>query len=139
MISQARDEILAVFRTAWLASDTSKELPVKYPDVRFTPPKSGAWAAITVQHMDGGQASLANHSGVRAYENIGTVTVQIFTESGNGQVLSDELVQLVVDSYRGTRTSSGVIFHKVRPVEVGTSGTWYQVNVVANFEYTEVR
>lgn len=139
-LSQARDDMLSTLRTAWQADVSSKDLPVDWPDVPFTPPESGAWARVALRYTGGGQATLANHEGVRRYENLGTVIVQVFTPAGEGQVLSDYLANVIKDAYRGVRTTNGVVFRNVRgPFEVGTEGSWYQVNVMADFEYDEVR
>ena len=138
-ILQGRDEITGVFRTAWLADDDSKNLPVQYPDVRFDPPDDGAWARLTIQHTQGGETSLTNANGQRVYGHVGIVTVQVFTPSGEGQTLSDTLAMIVANAYRGTRTTGGAVFRNVRTIEVGQTGAWFQVNVTADFDYTEVR
>lgn len=139
-LGQARDEICAVFRTAWIAGPPSSTLPVLYPDVSQEIPASSAWARVTVAHNVGGQATLANESGQRRFRHVGIVTVQIFTPTGDGQVLSDQLITIVKDAFEGVTTTPGrVIFRRTRVNEVGQEGQWFQVNVLADFEYDEVK
>jgi hypothetical protein len=68
------------------------------------------------------------------------VTAQIFTEFGDGQVLADSLATVARDAFEGEVTSPGrVIFRNVRAVDVGPDGHWTQTNVLAEFEYDEVK
>ena len=54
--------------------------------------------------------------------------------------LSDQLATIVKDAFEGVATSPGrVLFRNVRYNEVGQDGQWFQQNVLADFEYDEVR
>ena len=140
-ITQARDEILGTFRTAWLADPISQDAPIFYwdrPDAE--PPSSGSWCRITVRHARGEQATLSGETGQREFEHGGLVTVQIFAESGEGGTESDQLAAIAKNSFEGVTTSPGrVLFRNVRFNEVGQDGQWFQINVLADFEYDEVR
>lgn len=139
-VTQARDEMLTTFRTAWTAGPPSSTLPVLYPDVSQEVPSSGAWARVTVKHSYGEQATLSGETGQRRFRHTGIVTVQIFTPTGDGQVLSDQLVAIAKGAFEGVTTSPGrVMFRNVRVNEVGQQGQWFQVNVLADFEYDEVK
>lgn len=139
-MGQARDEMLAKFRTAWLADDTSAELPILYADIAQEIPESGAWARIAVRHNIGGAATLGGEVGNRRFRHEGIVSVQVFTEHSDGLVLSDELTTIAKDAFEGEVTSPGrVIFRNVAINEVGLDGQWFQVNVLAEFEYDEIK
>lgn len=139
-ITQARDEILAKFLAAWIANETSAALPVIYGDVVGEVPASGSWARVTVRHNIGGAATLGGEVGNRRFRHEGIVTVQVFTEHGNGQVDSDVLATVAMDAFEGEVTSPGrVIFRNVRINEVGLDGQWFQVNVLAEFEYDVIK
>jgi hypothetical protein len=139
-LTQARDEILTVFRDAWLASSESNALPVLYPDTDDELPDSGAWARVSVRHGTGGQATLANHDGQRRYRHTGFVTVELYTPRGDGLVLNDQLSTIVKHAFEGVTTCPGqVIFRRVRVNEVGPDGQWFHTNVLVDFEYDEVR
>lgn len=139
-LTQARDEMLAVFRTAWLADSVSSSLPVLYPDTADDLPDSGAWARVTVTHGTGGQVTLAGDSGQRRYRHTGFITVELYTPRGDGLVLNDQLATIVKHAFEGVTTSPGhVTFYRVRVREVGSDGQWFHTNVLADFEYDEVR
>lgn len=133
---QARDEILATFQEAW----ASTGVPVLYADRAQDVPDDGAWARISVQHQDGNQATLSGAVGQRRFRHTGTVFVQVFTPFDDGMVQNDELVMIAKDAFEGTVTSpGGVIFRRVRINEVGQDGQWFQTNVLASFEYDQIR
>lgn len=152
-ITEARDDILGRFRTAWLADPLSAPIAVKWPDVaqgEFPPKTEDAdknvipWARITVLHNPGagGESAISGDGGVaarRRYTRLGTVTVNIFTARGDGRTLSDQLVIIAMRAFESQRTPNGVIFRNVRPTGVGKDGAYYQANVVCDFEYDEVR
>lgn len=142
-LAQAKNEIAGAFRDAWIADPLSADLPVLYLDVADAPPTSGAWARLTVRHGPGGQATLAGDAGTRHYRRTGFVTVQVFVERhdrAGAETTMDALVPIAVHAFEGITTSPGrVAFHRVRVNEVGVSGVWLQTNVLADFEYDEVR
>ena len=137
--TEARDEILGTFRTAWLASSASQDLPVIYPDSAADKPASGAYARVAVSHIDGRTATLAGATGYRRFRREGFVTVSIYTPIGGGLTLNDDLSTIVVNAFEGVMTTSGVIFRNVRAQEAGRDGSRFQTNVLADFEYDEVK
>ncbi len=139
-ITQARDEMLGTFLTAWLADSGSQNVPVLYADTSQELPDSGHWARVTIRHAFGEQATLCCDTGAHRYRHFGTVTVQLFTVTGDGLEVSDELALVAKNAFEGVTTSPGqVIFRRVRVNEVGQDGQWFQVNVLTDFEYDEVK
>lgn len=142
-LAAAKNEMAAAFRDAWLADPLSADLPVLYLDVADKPPTSGAWARFTVRHSLGGQATLAGDSGKRRYRHTGFVVVQVFVERhdrAGAETTMDALLSIAKAAFQGTRTTpGGVVFYRARVNEVGVSGVWLQNNVLADFEYDEVR
>lgn len=140
-ITQARNEIFGQFRTTWLADGASSGVPVMYPDLGDQqPPTTGAWVRINIKHLSGGQSSLAGAVGTRMFTHGGFITVQIFTVFGEGQTQADALTVIVKRAFEGVTTSPGrVMFRNVRVNEVGQDGQWFQTNVIADFEYDEVK
>jgi hypothetical protein len=143
--TQARDEILSLFKTAWDAGATG--VPVVYDDSPSDKPTSAelanenttAWARVTVRHSIGRQASLSGTQAVRRWEREGTLFIQIFTSYGTGLQTADSLAKVAVDALEGATTPGGVWFRDVSFREVGIDGPWYQTNVVATFQYDEVK
>ncbi len=142
----ARDEMLELFRAAWLGSPESASVLVIYPDTLADVPKGNdsnrnpiPWARVSVNHYTGTQASLSGDTGRRRWRRTGDVIVQIFTPFGTGLSLSDRLSMIALAAFEGQSTPSGVWFRGVRSEEIGQDGSWFQANVIAEFTYDEVR
>jgi Bacteriophage related domain of unknown function len=139
-LTQATDEILGLFRTAWEAGAPSQGLPVLYPDVAQDVPNTGAWARVTLLQTGGGQATLSGATGLRMFRYTGTVVVQVFTPTGEGQVLSQQLAHIVKNAYEGEATTPGDIwFRDARYGPSGQDGAWFRQDVLVDYEYEEVR
>ena len=133
---EAINEIQDIFKSAWDATGHA----AVYENVDGSQPSTTApWARVTVRHVSGGQASLANHVGVRRWYRLGIVTVQVFVPMGEGLSEAYTLSKIISDAYEGAATPSGVWFRNVRINEVGPDGEWYQFNVSADFTYDELR
>lgn len=138
-ISEARDEILTFFKTAWDAGGSSNGLPVIYDDTKQdVPSDASAWARVSVRHTAFNQATLQGET-TKRWERTGFVFVQLFTKYGNGLSLSDPLSIICLNAFEGKKTSNGVWFRNVRSNEIGQSGDWHQTNVIAEFIYDEIK
>lgn len=138
-ITSARDEILTLFRTTWLAAADSTNVPLLWDNRAQDIPTSGSFARVSVRHADGAQATLSGETGLQSHRLEGTVFVQVFTPTGDGLTTSDKLVEVAMSAFQGKRTAGGVWFRRVRAAEIGPDGAFFQVNVLADFEYDEVR
>ena len=143
--SEANDKIQKTFFDVWQPRVVIYESAEgsKPDDVTLT------WARPTVQHFTGNQDSLIgglvgdigepDRPNVRRYRRGGVFTAQIFVPIGKGLVEGYELSNLVSDAFEGTSTPSDVWFRNVRLREIGPDGEWFQTNVLADFEYTEIK
>lgn len=114
--------------------DNSDEQP---PDGTNPPP---TWARVTVRHVTSGQAALSDQSGKRRYTRRGLVTIQLFVPFSEGGLASaDTIASSLQGAFLGVSTPNGVWFRNVRTNEVGVDGPWFQMNVLADFQYDEVR
>jgi hypothetical protein len=145
-IEQSRDEIHTLFKTAWDAGVETTGKEITYWDAKKIVPVTNdddsnpdTWARILIQHVLANQASLANRSGQRKYRRSGLVTVQVFTPLGTGLSIADKVYKIVIDAFEGQATPGNVWFRNVRLNEVGPSGSWFQANVIADFEYDEIK
>lgn len=133
---QARDEMFDVFKAAW---DTTG-YPVHFEDVRKQRSKDEEpWAVVTLQHASGFQSTLSGAEGTRTFARLGFITVQIFTPNGKGLQEAYDLAKVVSDAFEGISTPGGVWFRNVRLNEVGRDGEFFQLNVVIEFRYDEVK
>lgn len=143
--TEARDDILTLFKNAWEGNLSSASFPIAYQNQPFTPPKTkdsngdpNSWCRITVIHATGQQISLRGPSGQRFQRN-GTVFIQIFTPFGIGTTLVDILANIASKAFEGKATPNGVWFRNTRVNEIGQDGDWFQTNVLTDFEYDEIR
>lgn len=139
-VTQARDDIISLFKTYWDANTAS--ITVTVPEVRYggteevsEPPSDSPWARITVLHALGEQSSFGS-TGNRNFDHSGIVTIQLFVPTkDNGFVTMDQLIKVAVDSLEGKCTDNGVWIRNVRINEQGPDRAWFNVNVLADFEY----
>lgn len=137
----AQEEILERFKALW--DPTSH--PVEYENVaqisgQTIPPTTDTpWARVQVRHAEGAQFTLGASSANRRYNRTGTLTVQIFTTIGKGAVLGLQLAELIVAGFEPHSTTSGISFFNVRTAEIGSDGSWFQVQAIAEFEYVSTR
>lgn len=139
--NEGRDGCLKPFKDAWDLTG----FPAVYPDVAKTPsdtgdtPSTNVWARATIRHADGFQSSLTGPlEGKKRHTNIGTVIIQVFGAQGDGSTAAYDAAQTVATAYRKA-PSGPVWFRRVRINEIGTSGTYNQINVSADFSYDDVR
>ncbi len=63
----------------------------------------------------------------------------MFATAGEGLELAYSLAETVVSAFEGTTTERGVEFRNTRLNEIGPDGDWFQINVLADFTYDEVK
>lgn len=131
---EARDYINKVFKDVWPLA-----YPVRWTDVPGdTPTGNTVWARVIIRHADGRQSSLADDTGQKRWLREGTVFIQVFAPVGDGSAAGYDAAQLVVNAYQAAKHCN-VWFRNVRMNEVGNSGSFEQINVLATFSYDDVR
>ena len=135
--NKAVDSIQKLFKEAWKAGGSLGE--VVYENVPS--PKLGEiYARFFIRHFTGGQSTLSGELGRRQFTRSGVITVQVFVPFGkDGLSEGYRIGRLVAEAYEGESTDDGVWFRNVRINEVGPSDKWFQINVLADFQYDEVR
>lgn len=131
---QASDLIHTIFSQEW----TSTGLKLFYQNVEDDRDTTrDAFASIDIVHGVGFQATLGG-VGRRSFRRSGVVTIRIYTQAGKGLQESRELAKVAVDAFEG-RSIEGIWFRNVRMIEIGREGSFFQTNVLAEFEYDEVK
>lgn len=132
----AVDEIFDLFAAAW----NTTGYPVDYENLRNdgttvkVPPSTRTpWARVNLRHVTGGNAAIGN----KLFDRGGVLTVQIFIVVGVSLTPAYQLAKTVANAFQGQSTPSAVWFRNVRINEIGNDGSWYQTNVLADFEYDE--
>jgi len=133
--AEANDEILTILKGVW--DPTGHEL--FYDDIREQRENDQSpWALVVVRHAAGQQDTLGGQ-GNRSFLRLGTMIVTINTPSGSGLSTAYALAKVVADAYEGASSPNGVWFRDVRINELGRDGTFYQTNVLVDFEYYETK
>lgn len=133
--AQAFDEINIMLKEVW--DPTGHQL--FYEDVRDQKSTDKSpWATVVVRHAAGQQDTLGGR-GNRSFLRLGVLIVTINTPSGSGLSEAYALAKVVSDAYEGASSPNGVWFRNVRINELGRDGTFYQTNVLVDFEYHETK
>lgn len=131
--AEARDAIYKVMRDAWDAAHPIlwDDVPSKVPDEEIP------WARVKLTHVTGAHGTINGQVGCRRFDSTGFVTVQVFAPVGDGKARVLNLAQTVRYAYEDARLP--VWFRNIRVNEIGPSGNYQQINVIADFEYDTVR
>lgn len=147
--SAARDEMFALFKTAWDAS--SSTVAGYVPEVRYQgrelPTKPSAtkhWCRISTQNVIDRQITLSDcveESGKKRYESAGLVFVQLFAPKSvaTADEQGRKLAEVAKKAFRGKTTPGAIWFKNVRINDnIADEDGFYRFNVVAEYEYDEV-
>ena len=144
--SQARDEIQALFQSAWNANSPALNGGTA-PRVEWDGVSDGTsrdpakpYAAVFVRHSGSSQATLGR-VGQRRFNRRGLVVVQVYTPINNrvGLSLAESFAIIARNAYEGVGTSSGIWFRNTRINEIGPDKSWYRMDVLSEFEYDELK
>lgn len=90
---------------------------------------------VQVQHADGSIAAL----GTKKHRQMGIMSGALYVENGRGRVrTAGKLADSVLNFFQTTNVA-GVTFMNPRLNEVGPDGRWWQVNIMADFQYDIIR
>ena len=138
--AEAASDIRSLFSDLWV--DTLS-YPVEWPNetsaATLPPVTQTPWGRMVVLHATGGQISLPAGKGQARYARGGVAIFQIFVASSLGTSQIYGLVKRITDLFDGKRGADGTYFRNTRIREIGTDGSWYQVNVYVDFDYEEVK
>jgi hypothetical protein len=136
----AVNSILTRLKTAWDAQGGV------IPDMQYynshddAPSGAVSWARAQIVHVDSREATLANDVGNRRFRRVGQLIVEIYTPAGAGLTEPYDRAKVVQDAFEGVRTGSdGIRYSQVRINEVGIQQSWFMLNVLAEFEYDELK
>lgn len=146
----ARKEVFALIAAGWGAGAPAIVNALQAPELRFQglekeglPGSTKYWARASTQLATTRQSAFVNEEAgcPVEYETAGVVFVQIFapmtepTSYAKGELLA-ELAQRM---FMATETASGVWFRNPRINELVPDGTWYRWNVIADFQFNQMK
>jgi len=129
----AVDEMLTLVKTTWDAQAGGAPLYFDNMDAD-RPDVPSTFGRAIVRHFTGRQISLGDQSLKR---RSGALFIQIFMPQGGGQYEIRNLSDQMMFALEGADNSI-VRLTDVQINEIGADGTYFQVNVVANFSYDRV-
>jgi hypothetical protein len=139
-ITQARDEILGVLKSAIDGSNSYKNTPIVYDDAEESIPTDvrTSWIRATMRHATGVQATLGAASGKARYNRTGTLAVQVFTPLSGGNVTSDALATIILQAYQNAPSVGGAWYSRFDFKELGRDRGWNLTLVLISFDYDEL-
>lgn len=143
-MTQARRELFQVLANAMTpAVLASISGAVIHYDGRDAPQKDPTknYVESYVRPAVESQQTLANHEGKRRWGNRGTLFILCFgaLSTGKGLENAETLATIAKLAYSGKSTDNCIWFRNARIQYLGSSGGWYQINVLVDYEYDEVR
>jgi hypothetical protein len=137
-MQEARDEMLTLVKTCADANDVGSVWEGTAGDKPPDGPKV-SWIRAGVRHFTRQQSTLSGSVGLRRYTSNGLLVVALFTPVESGIAEADRLASLFRNAVEGVSTSGAVWFRNARTNEMGLDGSWWRTDVLADFEYDEVR
>lgn len=143
---ESRDEMFTMLLTAWNLNAMAvvgliPAIQWQGLDISPIPPQGVPFGRATVHHIEGGQSTLGNSQGKNTYERVGILTFQVFGPlgSGKGLTIAEGLANIALNAFEGKASPGGIWFRNCRLNEVGVTDGWFQINVLAEFTYDEVK
>lgn len=128
---EARDALTGFVRTQWELVDATA--PLFYDNVGSKRPDVPEFfGRVSVRFFSGTRATLGSKA---RFRRVGRVFVQIFNPNDVGMEALDRMGQSLVASLEDAGAVDNIWFRDIAERDVGTDGTYYQVNVEADFTF----
>lgn len=135
----AEDEIYTVFKAAW--DTTGYANNVAYPNRAFKQRKGTKqpWVQVAATFVTGGQASFET-GGVKLFDRSGLFTARVHAPANkDGSTVALQLATIISDAFEAVSANNVVWYSNVRVNNIGIDGSYYVVNVIADFFYQQVK
>lgn len=129
----AKELLTQEFVTAWGATT-----PIDLDNEKIDPPNDAAWVRVAIRHNASNQETLGG-VGNRFFTRGGSAFIQVFGRLNKGSREADTLAQQARAVFEGKTIANEIRILDVIVREIGPDEAWYQVNVEAQFEYTEIK
>lgn len=136
--AQANDELLAAVKAAFDSLSGTND--IFWESVKGDRSDSDTpFFQVFVRHRTGRNAGFPSANNQAMYRREGDVTIQCFHPVGRGLSSSYADAKVFADAFEGQATSGGIWFRNTRINEIGKDGQFYQLNVVTEFNYDEIK
>lgn len=146
-LASAHDAIHARALAAWPV-DATKYLPLIYTAVPLTALQKSAiagtsgvrlsWARLSILDNVRDQVTIGQQNN-RKFENLGVLTVEIYTPDGEGLKAAHEILIPAMRNAFETDNSGSLWFRRARSEPVGPDRFWFHSQVKADFIWLEIR
>lgn len=125
-------------KSAWEADSASSGFPLLHGDKEAAEgdiPKSGSsWGRLEVKFGTSIQAGHGDSQ--KRWNRTGFVFMNLYTPPGDGNVIKDDLLKVVMDTFEGTSTTNGVLFHEIVVGNKGITSNmrWTRVSIAFDFD-----
>ena len=130
-LTEARDAVLAVARTAWLAAAPTAPLYYDNLDTQ-SPATPTTFARATIRWAGGSRAALGPNG---TWRRDGFLIIQIFVPHGSGTDALMTLAEAMTAAFENPGATGNVWFRDAGPQDIGSDGVYDQVNVVTQFQF----
>lgn len=136
--AEARDDIGTIMKSAWEADAASLDFPLLYGDKEEAkddvPNDGSSWGRLEIKFSTSIQAGHGDSQ--KRWNRTGFVFMNLYTPPGDGNVIKDDLIKVVMDTFEGTSTTNGVLFHEI---VVGNNGIetnmrWTRMSIAFDFD-----
>lgn len=132
--TEAQDELFGIVQ-----AKVSSLAYVAWPRVpaASNPDKTTLWARVSMQTVTDSQSSLAGSNGVRRFETVGLLYVQLFAPRNIGGSSEEALTlaKTIRDEFRKASPSGLISFKDQKIVELPETDQNYPINVSVTFTY----
>lgn len=140
---EVRDVLAGLVTSTWSTAATAAGVPgapLLYDDEGDPPDGDpGLWGRLALQFDTGRRITVGTDPGTALYRRGGQLFVQVFTPHGEGPRVSDRTVEALVRALEHPGQVGGVRLRNVSPQPGESDGTWWQVNVFAEFEFDRIQ
>lgn len=131
--NEAADALLALVTTAWTSA--ADGAPIYYDNLDVDRPDDLTIYGRAVVRHDSGTRSTLGGAGQSRWRRAGTMYVQCFIKQGHAVAPIRTLSDAVAHALEDAPASLGVRIADVDINELGSDGTYFQINVAADFTY----
>jgi len=137
--AEAEDALLTLVKATWEANAPAGT-PLLYDNQDSNRPSDPAMYGRTVLRHFGSSRESVGNPGTNSVINRrrGAVYVQIFVPQGSGTRSAMDIAEAMAQAFEDVDETLGVRLTDADINELAADGTYWQVNVVANFSYDRI-
>ena len=137
-IDEAYKEMMEVIRSGLLASVVTSSIPVDYDDREFEKPGEDAsglplpFIRASIDHIGSERQCISSQP---IWQETALATVQVFTPFNGGRELSNQILQVAQNFFRGISSGELSLVRVGPPERVGQDGPYFAVNLPCEFYF----